>query len=209
MTRLIGLDGSCSTISANRRAERRRFRPQRPRADSRTSLPRFRAETYDVVMIYAHAPDEPSRQSGPVQFRLRTLFVVVTVFCTASWLVGFLYRGVSRSLDAEMTHQAHIRTLDALTDFVQSNGRWPKSWDELISADAGQRRGLVGWLGGTKDLQSRVTVDFQLDLNDITAMTPEAFSAVTESEPNYGPNDYWVRGLLDAVRKARPASKSH
>ena len=58
-------------------------------------------------------------------------------------------------------------------------------------------------------MQSRVTVMFQLELKDIEAMTPETFSAVIESEPNYGLDYTWVRGLLDAVRNARAASKSN
>jgi hypothetical protein len=138
---------------------------------------------------------------------LRTLLVGVTVFCiVAGLLAGYLYRGVSTSLDAEMTHHAYVGTLDALTMYVQSTGKWPKSWDELIAADRGLTRRLSNWPDEIADLQSRVNVRFDLDLDDIAAMTQQTFSAVEQRTPNYGPDEY-VATLLDAVRKNRPAIK--
>ncbi|HEY2148147.1 MAG TPA: hypothetical protein VGH32_09430 [Pirellulales bacterium] len=160
-------------------------------------------------MNYDRAPTDPSRQTGPFQFRLRTLLIVVTVFCVvAGWLAGYLYRGVSTSLDAEMTHQAHVVALDALTRFVQATGRWPKSWDELAAAESGQRGRLRDWPRGMDDLQSRVKINFQLELKDIATMTPETFTGVEQRSPNYGPNDDWVGTLLDEVRKARSNGKA-
>jgi hypothetical protein len=144
-----------------------------------------------------------------MQFRLRTLLVGTTVFCIIAGVLGFLYRGVSRALDAEMTLQVYVPTLDALTAFVQSTGRWPKDWEELIASDHGQTRGLPNSPDGLADLQSRVKVRFDLDLDDIAAMTPETFSAVERREPNYGTYEWRITNLLDTVRKQQAARKGH
>jgi hypothetical protein len=161
-------------------------------------------------MIYAHSPIDSPRGHRPFQFRLWTLLAGVTVFCVfAGWLADLAYRGVTTSLDAENTLQAYTRTLDALTRFVQATGRWPKSWEEFAGANPVQRGGLLDWPKGIGDLQSRVTINFQLDLKDIEAMTPETFSAVEQAAPNYGPEDARVRALLNAVRSKRAAMTAH
>ena len=164
------------------------------------------ASADNASMTDALAP----KQSGPFQFRLRTLLAAVTVFCViAGLLAGFVYRGVCRSLDAEMTLLAYMSTLDSLTKFVQSNGKWPKDWGELIADDRGQTGRLSNWSDGFADLQSRVKVRFDLDLATIAAMTPDTFSAVIQREPNYitYPDD--CRNLLDAVREGGPSPKPH
>ena len=161
-------------------------------------------------MIYAQAPTREPGQERPMQFSLRTLLVGVTVFCiVAGLLAGYLYRGVSTSLDAEMTLQAYLPTMDALTRFVESNGKWPKSWEELIAADRGQTRGWPNSPEGLADLQSRVNVRFDLDLKDVAAMTPETFSAVEQREPHYPAEENLIADLLRAARDKQAARKGH
>jgi hypothetical protein len=163
----------------------------------------------NTAMIYAQAPNREPGQGRPMQFSLRTLLVGVTVFCiVAGLLAGYLYRGVSRALDAEMTLHSYTSTIEALTRFVESTGKWPKSWEELIAADRGQSRGWLT-LERLADLQSRVKVRFDLDLKDIAAMTPETFSAVEQREPNYGTYDWQIAALIDAARKQQAARKGH
>jgi hypothetical protein len=138
------------------------------------------------------------------------LLVGVTVFCIiAGLLAGYLYRDVSTSLDAEMTLHSYTSTLAALTRFVESTGRWPKSWEELIAADRGQSRGWLNSPEGLADLQSRVKVRFDLDLKDIAAMTPETFSAVVQRDPHYHAEEYLIADLLRVARKQQAASKDH
>ena len=88
-----------------------------------------------------------------------------------------------------MTLHSYTSTVEALTRFVESTGKWPTNWEELIAADRGQSRGWLNSPEGLADLQSRVKVRIDLDLKYIAAMTPEAFSAVEQREPNYGTND--------------------
>jgi hypothetical protein len=160
-------------------------------------------------MIYAHAPNRSPQERRPFQFRLRTLLVGITVFCIIAGVLGLFFRGVSRALDAEMTLQAYVPALDALTTFVQSTGMWPRDWEELIASDHGQTRGLPNSPDGLADLQSRVKVRFDLDLGDIAAMTPKTFSAVEQREPNYGTYEWRIANLLDAARKQQAARKGH
>jgi hypothetical protein len=162
----------------------------------------------NALMIYAQASNGPPQQSGPFQFRLRTLLVGVSVFCAvAGLLAGYLYRGVSMSLDAEMTHHAYVGTLHALTKYAQDTGKWPKSWHELVAADRGSTRRLYNWPEGMADLQSRVKVRFELNLDDIAAMTPQTFSAVEQLDPHYPIEEDLIADLLKAARNEQAATK--
>jgi len=149
---------------------------------------------------------DPSKRSRWLHFRRWALLVAAVACGFGLWLV---YRGDSESLDAESTLQADVRTLRALTSFVQTNSRWPKTWEELIAADVGQQRELQDWPGGIADLQSRVKINFQMDLKDIAKMTPESFSAVTQKSPYYRAEEVFVLRLLDAVRKTQSTEKAN
>jgi hypothetical protein len=118
------------------------------------------------------------------------------------------YRAVSRSIDAETTHQAYTRTLQALTAYVHDVGRWPSSWNELAEIDLKRPDG--GDLGSheyLKKVESRVHIDFKLMLNEIADMTPENFSAVTAVFPNYGPDEPGIVRLLQTIRTSQLDSR--
>ena len=129
---------------------------------------------------------------------MRILIVAVAVVVGAGIVFGLYVASVS--LDAERTHQADLRVLASLTDFVRETGRWPKDWSELATVTP-SGKGTYRLQTDLAEIRRRVHVDFSVTAADVGAMDVDGFSVVKQLGPNYGPNERKVRELIDAARR--------
>ncbi|HEV8000518.1 MAG TPA: hypothetical protein VGP63_11615 [Planctomycetaceae bacterium] len=83
-----------------------------------------------------------------------------------------------------------------MKSYVEGHSQWPTKWDDLrpflADVDSDPKR-----LAAIPD---RVHVDFMLKLKDVAAMSPETFSAVEPTEPNFGIRENDVADLLEVIR---------
>ncbi len=136
--------------------------------------------------------------------------LIVALFCVVACIMGYMYRGIETSLNAENTHQAFRLTLDVTTAYVKNSGEWPKSWDDLVGFDGRSGGRLTRFYLGLDELKRRVVFDFQLEVSEVAAMTRDSFTAIRQTPPNYGVDSFDFVPLIDAARASagRPSAKA-
>jgi hypothetical protein len=126
-----------------------------------------------------------------------TLSVLITVGSIA-------VRSAMYALQAEKTLQAYRLVMDLLCVYVQtSSGDWPQNWNDLRSASHAQQNGMWRWPQDSEEIQERISLDFGVRCEDIAAMDPQEFQVVQQTEPNYGPDEFLIRRLLQACRQSK------
>ncbi len=130
-----------------------------------------------------------------------TVIIAVMSLAALFGAVLLAYRIASYSIDAEITHQAYTHTLRGLTAYVHDTVRWPMSWEDIAVFDLARNGGLFGSQESLDKVRSRVHINFSLSLKDVSTMTPETFSAVSEVVPNYGPDEPGILNLLRTVKE--------
>jgi hypothetical protein len=158
------------------------------------------------------------RRSWPRLIGIAVTMLLIGAICVG---VGMIYVGVSRSLRAEENLHATLFVIRVVEQFVDENGRWPKSWQELertkvpSSAPSPLNDGLtsVVYIGGqhgyewpaeSAQLQERVTIDFQADHEAIIGQNPMDFQAIQPIGPYYEYRDY---GFVSSLQKSLPNCK--
>jgi hypothetical protein len=138
-------------------------------------------------------------------YRRRLLLRFGLLVCLGmAWLAVWLWQIVTRSLQAEMTHQAYTLTLELVEVYMRDNpGKWVKSWEDLehviVPPDRHHLRDR--WPQGIDEVRKRVRINFELTRDQVAAMNVEGFSAVQPVGPNYGPNEPRIEVLLKAARR--------
>ncbi|MEN6457704.1 MAG: hypothetical protein ABFC63_02135 [Thermoguttaceae bacterium] len=130
--------------------------------------------------------------------------MVALVLLASSGLivVGWaVFDGTRTSLEAERTNQAYLLVLDLVAAHVARNGEWPKGWEDLQSTSPKRIGGTWRWPEDATQVQMRVFVDFAIRCEDVGQMTPDSFCAVTQTNPNYGPEKDAVKRLLKECQK--------
>lgn len=138
------------------------------------------------------------------------LAMVALVLSVASGLIvaGWaIFEGTRTSLEAERTNQAYLLVLDLVSVYVTRTGEWPKGWEALRSTSPRRIRGAWRWPEDVALVQQRVVVDFAVRSEDVGLMTPDSFSAVRQTNPNYGPETDAVRHLIGECQKRGTASR--
>jgi hypothetical protein len=135
--------------------------------------------------------------------------VAVTAIVAISWVGFCAWRGVTTSLEAEKTLHVYTATLDILTVYLKHNhGKWPTSWDDLVGVSPSSQIPDYRWPEDIAEFRKRVRIDFELTGAQVAAMDPEHFSAVEQIGPNYGPNEAWIRQLLNVARRYREGNRA-
>jgi hypothetical protein len=136
----------------------------------------------------------------------RSLVVVgVLVAGTIAW---FVYC-VVLSLRAEKTLHAAIFTTRLVDQFVAENKRWPRSWGELETL-APSEWAMYKWPEAAQELRSRVSIDFDVDLQTIARQDPMTFQAIKPIGAHYEFRGYVVPSLQKTIRGIiEPAKAGH
>ena len=137
----------------------------------------------------------------PLQKRL--LRIVVLLCAIALALVSWTFIGAARTaLDAESTLHAFLYTLE-LTDLYQEShlGAWPPDWKSLEQIPYA-REGVWRWPEDSKEIQQRITIDFNVEPEDIAAMSADEFWAIRQREPCFPTSADWrVKALINDNRE--------
>ncbi len=93
--------------------------------------------------------------------------------------------------------------LELVEDFMVEHGEWPKSWYDLEQVNPIND---PAWPKNSRTIQEFVTVDFNVDLNELAGQSPDQFQAVRPMEPNELFDDETlrkaaVRSLLKTIRQ--------
>ena len=130
------------------------------------------------------------------------VFVVAVVILAAGSLIVLVKLSLSVSRDAETTLAAYRLVLEVLGDYAKKNGgRWPKSWDDLLDVP---NNGCFGirWPEDVAKVKKRIRINFDLTTDDVLTMDYDHFTAVEQTELNYGPNPWLIAKLLEEIRQA-------
>jgi hypothetical protein len=160
------------------------------------------------------APAKKTRRSWARIIGWTALAVVFAAICLGA---AMAYIGISTSLQAEENLHSTIFVIRLVEQFVAEQKRWPRSWEELeslpFSSDAprpgngqlsviriGGQHGYE-WPATSKDLQRRVSIDFDADQEKVAGQDPMNFSAIKPIGPYYEYRDYgFVQSLQEAIR---------
>lgn len=133
--------------------------------------------------------------------RLLACFLITVLASGAVLGTVFGVVAVRTSLEAEKTHHAYIGVLEALETYLrETDGRWPRDWDELSTAGPQREPRALRWPNDLAEIRRRVHVRFDVTASDVAAMEVERFSAVEPVGPNYGPAPYLIEPILKAAR---------
>lgn len=142
------------------------------------------------------------------------LGVVIVGLCVGG---SMAYLGISTSIQAEENLHSTIFVIRMVEQFVADEKRWPRSWEDLesfpFSNDAprpgngelsviriGGQHGYE-WPAGSKDLQRRVAIDFDVDPVKVAGQDPMKFTAIKPIGPYYEYRDYgFVQSLQETIR---------
>lgn len=149
------------------------------------------------------------------------LVLLVVVAMVAMCVVGM----IGGALAEENLH-ATIFAVRLVEQFVNDNGRWPNSWNELentpfpsaapspLNRETSAIRigGAHGydWPAESKHLQKCVRIDFDVNVDQVIAQDPMEFEAIWPLGAYYEFRDYgFVQSLQETLRKStetpRPA----
>jgi hypothetical protein len=128
------------------------------------------------------------------------------------------YLGISSSIRAEENLHSTIFVVRLVEQFVAEQKRWPRSWEELESSpfpsDAprpgngelsvvriGGQHGYE-WPAASKELQSRVAIDFAVDPAVVAQQDPMTFTAIKPIGPYYEYRHYgFVQSLQATIQE--------
>jgi hypothetical protein len=136
--------------------------------------------------------------------RLPALAIAMSMLIGAS-LLAWVALSIKASLDAEKTLHAYRMLLDVIADCVDANnGRWPRSWDELVGV---RNPGCAGfrWPEDVSRLKKRISIDFDLTTDLVVSTGVEHFTAVKQIGPHYGTDPGDVGVFLERLRKSADA----
>lgn len=130
-------------------------------------------------------------------------------------IAGIFFWGVHISLDAERNLHTTRFVIRLVEKFVQDNKRWPVSWQELEATkppehnQSEQLAALFGpWPECAKEVEKRVSIDFQADVEKIIREDAFVFEAIKPVGRHYEYRDYGdVNELQRTLRQRIPGPK--
>jgi hypothetical protein len=124
--------------------------------------------------------------------------------------IGWSYRATCQSIrDEHALHAVNLVTV-VVDEYVQKEGRWPSSWQDLKDATSTARWGEYTWPDDREDLQRQVVVDFDADLALLAMQTPEEFDAIRLAESCRPYKQYgYVAELIETAKKATVSPARH
>jgi hypothetical protein len=131
--------------------------------------------------------------------------VNAVVFCIVVLVVGaasVLYQCVQVAFEAEKALHSYDLVVGVLGDYLErSNGKWPRSWEELGTTVPARSHSDLRWPEDFKQLQKRVQIDFDLTTSQVAAQDEEHFSAVEHLGPFHESRKETIMSLLATARR--------
>jgi hypothetical protein len=138
--------------------------------------------------------------------RQRTSTILIRSFAIAVLLlicvVGvMIYLGASVSLRAEKAlHAINLVTI-VVDEYVEKEGSWPQSWDDLTSRTDGRNYSMYAWPDDFAKIQEFVEIDFKSDPTVLASQTVDQFDAIRPIGAHYPFKvDGHVEKLLNTLR---------
>lgn len=155
------------------------------------------------------------RDRGPN--KLRRVIIVGCWIGAVVFVVAFAMAGLGAysSWQAELNLHSTLYVTRLVDQYVQQNGRWPKSWADLEAMPYDQqtpksvRRGNVGiaigggmqfqWPQQSPELRDRVTIDFDATPQEVINADVVKFQPIRPNGPYY---DYWKYGFIEHLQES-------
>ena len=120
------------------------------------------------------------------------------VVCGVVWM---LYTAYSVSIHAEYALHAVNLTTVVVDRYVEREGKWPRSWDDLNTI-AIDRWGMYSWPQDSQRVQKYVSVDFGADLETLARQSVEEFAAIKPIGSYYPYKcDGHIAALIETLKK--------
>jgi len=118
----------------------------------------------------------PPRGCG-ILYQLKTLLIVVAIFCVLAAGASFVGRVYNLAIAAENTLQAVFQTQQATIKYLDANnGKWPASWDHLEVIEPAYD---FEWVA------TQIDFDFDADPVVLAKQRPDEFMAIRQKTGYY------------------------
>lgn len=126
---------------------------------------------------------------------------LVLTLCGVAWLAYIAY---SASIHAEYTlHAVNLVTV-VVDKYVDKEGNWPASWEDLTTVSSVNHWAMYSWPEDSEKVRRYVTVDFKVDPARLAKQSVEDFDAIKPIGPCYPyKQDGHVASLIETIRKKR------
>jgi hypothetical protein len=115
-----------------------------------------------------------------------------------------LYEGISTALRAERALHAVNLAAKLVDQYVQKEGKWPRSWDDLKALTI-ENAGMYQWPEDYGRIQEYVSIDFAADPVALASQTVEHFDAVKPIGSCYVYTcDGYIAKLIETLKKKAP-----
>jgi hypothetical protein len=155
--------------------------------------------------VTVHQGRDPSRRGLWLRYvRAVAIVLVLSAICIGGVMI---YLGTSTSLQAEVNLHATLFTIGLVDRYVDQNGRWPGSWEELeqlrIPGNPPFPLYAFDWPTESHHIKENVTIDFHPDLAVIISQDPMKFTSIRAIGPFYEYRDEGgvVTSLQTTLRK--------
>ena len=135
---------------------------------------------------------------------LKYFLIAVALACVVG--LWCFFQAARTAIDAEYTLHAYYAILELVEQHVSETGQWPSDWKSLEKIPY-RHESMWKWPEDSTEIQRRITIDFELSLDQVAAMTPEDFPAIRQRQPCF-PMTGRVEILLEAIRGRLGEAKS-
>jgi hypothetical protein len=132
---------------------------------------------------------------------------LVLMPCVVAWVA---YTAISAAVHGEYAlHAVNLITV-VVDDFVDKNGIWPTSWEDLKTVSSVNKWGMYSWPEDLEKVRLYVTVDFEADPAILAKQSVEEFDAIKPVGPYYPYKHYgYVAALIETLRKKTGGQQEH
>lgn len=117
---------------------------------------------------------------------------------------------ISVSVHAEYTYHAANLVTVVLNKYVEREGRWPRSWEDLRTVNSVSRWGMYSWPEDWEKVREYVIVDFDLDAATVAGQAVEEFNGVKPIGAYYPFKDLgYTAELIETARRKAPGQPEH
>lgn len=112
------------------------------------------------------------------------------------------YQAISTPVHAEYALHAVNLTTVVVDKYVEREGKWPGSWDDLRTVSSVNGWGMYSWPEDWQKVQLYVTVDFAADPAILARQSVEEFAAIKPVGSYYPYKHYGhIAGLTETLKK--------
>lgn len=126
--------------------------------------------------------------------------VYIAIAISLALLMYFIYDCIHDSIEAEKNLHAYLMACSITEEYIKENKKWPKSWMDLESMNY-QKSAFYSWPRDRKEVRRRVTIDFDVTIEDVLAQSDSKVIAVAPHKPIYSTYDREIPFLVDIIRE--------